>query len=241
MSAFPQTAFAELERLGPLLGVRASLDTSRECAPLPVELAARVLAGQEAGERGGAFVRGLTDVVLVLIEDFPDNIFWDLDYLACRLWSAGGPRDIEVFTHRVVGLFRGFGNKSELRFRYAHDFLFGFDWARWVAREPLVRAGIGPFDLAFFDYLDARRQTLVELISDNDAKYGQLEGAAFRNPFTFLREPHEEELLHQMLAREDLIPVKAWRMDGERRWELPFSDLRAETARRLGITREDAS
>ena len=240
MSPFLQTALVELERLGPLLGVRASLDVSRACAPLPVELAARVLAGVEDEARGRAFIQALTDVVLVLSEDFPDNIFWDLDYLACRLWNAGGPRDIEVFSQRVVRLFRGFGNKSELRFRYAHDFLFGFDWARWVAREPSARAGIGPFDLAFFDYLDSRRQTLLELISDNDTKYHQLDGPAFRNPFTFLREPHEEVLLHQVLAREDHIPVKAWRMDGECRWELPFSDLRAAAARRLGIGREES-
>ncbi|WP_434382363.1 ferrochelatase [Melittangium boletus] len=233
-----QDALEELEGLGPRLGERASLDPSRARAPLPVELAARVLAGNTHEARGRAFLRGLRDVVLVLSEDFPDNIFWDLDYLASQLWRAGGPREIEDFTHRVVGLFRGFGNKSELRFRYAHDFLFGFDWARWVAREPRERADIGPFDPPFFDYLESRREELLGLIAENDAKYHPLEGEAFRNPFVFMREPHEEALLHQTLAREDFIPVKAWRLDGERRWELPFSDLRTEAARRLGLLRE---
>ena len=237
MSGDARNLLERLERLGPLLGARASLDASRPRALLPVELAARLLNGEE--ERSRAFVEGLADVVGMLVEDFPDNIFWDLDYLACCLWNAGGPGEMHAFARRVVALCRGFGNKSELRFRYAHDFLFGYDWARWVAREPAERAGIGPFDLAFFDYLDTRLQELRDLISDHDTKYGPLEGRAFRNPFTFRREPREEARLHQVLAQEDLIPVKVWRFDGERRWDLPFTELRADAARRLGLARED--
>ncbi|EPX62935.1 hypothetical protein D187_006345 [Cystobacter fuscus DSM 2262] len=239
MIADARRLFARLERLGPALGARASLDPSRARAPLPVELAARLMEGEEARRR--AFAEGLADVVGVLVEDFPDNIFWDLDYLACCLWKAGGADEMRAFAGRVAALCRGFGNKSELRFRYAHDFLFGYDWARWVAREPGERAGIGPFDPAFLDYLETRLQELRDLISDHDTKYGPLEGRTFRNPFSFRREPRDEARLHQVLAREELIPVKAWRLDGERRWDLPFTELRAEVAERLGLAREDAS
>jgi len=228
---------AWLEGLVPLCAEKASLDTRRPCAPLPFELAVQVMGDCADGARRRAFVRGLCEVVRTLAEDFPDNIFWDLDHLCSCMWNAGGPEAIEGFAHRVAVLCRGFGNKSELRFRYAHDFLYGYDWARWVSRQPEERASIGPFDLAFFDYLDSRRQTLVELIASNDEKYGQLHGQEFRNPFTFCREPREEAHLHQVLAQADLIPVKAWRMDGERRWDLPFTDLRAEAAKRLGIAR----
>ncbi len=220
------------------MGARASLDPARAHAPRPVELAARVLADSHEDARIRAFCQGLGEVVCTLAEDFPDNVFWDLDYLARCLWEAGTPREMDGFTRRVVRLCRGFGNKSELRFRYAHDFLFGYDWARWVMRQPEERAGIGPFDPVFFDYLDARRGELLGLISHNDAKYGPLQHEAFRNPFGFSREPAEERHLHEVLAREDLIPVKAWRLDGARRWDLPFADLRTETARRLGLSRE---
>ncbi|MET0402386.1 MAG: ferrochelatase [Cystobacter sp.] len=240
MSGSTRFHLERLERLGPALGRRASLDPSRERAPLPVELASRWMEGSREPERGRVFAEGLADVVDMLVADFPDNIFWDLDHLACCLWNAGAPEAMRDFSRRVVGLCRGFGNKSELRFRYAHDFLFGYDWARWVAREPECRAQVGPFDPTFFDYLDTRLQELRGLISDNDSKYGPLEGQAFRNPFTFVREPHEEEQLHRILAREDLIPVKAWRVDGARRWDLPFTELRADAARNLGLCRDDA-
>ncbi len=228
-----------LERLERALGARASLDASRERASSPVELAARLV--RSGPERARAFTDALADVVEVLVEDFPDNIFWDLDYLASCLWGTGTPEGMRAFSRRVVKLCRGFGNKSELRFRYAHDFLFGYDWARWVARESAERSGVGPFDDVFLDYLECRLGELRGLISDNDAKYGQLEGREFRNPFAFRREPHEEAQLHQVLAQEGLIPVKAWRLDGERRWDLPFSELRTDTARRLGLAREEAS
>jgi hypothetical protein len=241
VSEFPEGLRLELERLKPLLGACASLDATRARAPFPHELAARLTEGRGGTEQGRAFVQGLIDVVHALVEDFPGNIFWDLDYLASCLWRAGGPRETEQLAGRVVRLCRGFGNKSELRFRYAHDFLFGYDWARWVLRDPEGRAGTGPFDSIFLDYLDARLQELVELISRSDAKYGPLQGPEFRNPFVFCREPADEARLHQTLAREDLIPVKAWRFDGERRWHLPFTDLRAEAALRLGLSRKASS
>ncbi|EAU66005.1 conserved hypothetical protein [Stigmatella aurantiaca DW4/3-1] len=221
------------------MGACASLDSTRPRASLPLELAARLVEGSGEVERSRAFAQGLIEVVRAIQEDFPDNIFWDLDYLASRLWLAGEPRAMEHLAGRVVRLCRGFGNKSVLRFRYIHDFLFGYDWARWVLRQPDARADTGPFDLGFLDYLDARREELVALIADKDVKYGPLQGSEFRNPFIFCREPPDESHLHQVLAQADLIPVKAWRFDGECRWHLPFADLRAEAALRLGLARRD--
>lgn len=236
MKGLPEDILAGLGRLGPLLGAGASLNPIRSCVPPPVELVGQVMEGGEDVERVRAFAWGLGELVCALAEDFPDNIFWDLEHLACCMWKAGGPRQIEDFARRVVRLCRGFGNKSELRFRYAHDFLYGYDWARWVARAPGERADIGPFDPVFLDYLEDRCQKLLELISRDDSKYGRLQGPGFRNPFAFCREPREEAHLHHVLAQADLIPVKAWRLDGERRWDLPFTDLRTEAARRLGLS-----
>jgi hypothetical protein len=200
-----------------------------------------VAAGDADAARLRAFVEGLCAIVEALAEDFPHNIFWDLDYPARCLWEAGAPCDMEAFARRVVALCHGFGVRSPLRFRYAHDFVFGYDWARWVMREPEQRAAIGPFDGTFLDYLEGRQQELFALVAGDDAKYSRLRGAEFRNPFGFSREPDEETRLHQALAREDLIPVKAWRLDGDPRWHLPFADLRIEAALRLGLSRGSAS
>ncbi|NMO21373.1 ferrochelatase [Pyxidicoccus fallax] len=237
MTRLPNELAESLDRVEPLLGARASLAPDRPLAPTPRELAERVTAGSHDEARLRAFTRGLCAIIRALAESFPDNIFWDLDYPARCLWDSGGPREMEVFTRRVVALCHGFGLGSPLRFRYAHDFFFGFDWARWVTREPTSRASIHPFDAPFLDYLEVRRGELLALVAQDDAKYSRLQGAEFRNPFGFSREPEEELRLHQALAREDLIPVKAWRMDGEPRWNLPFADLRTETARRLGLSR----
>lgn len=237
MTALTHELSDRLECLEPLLGARASLSPDRARAPTPRELAERVTAGGGDAARLRAFTQGLGDIVRALAGSFPENIFWDLDYPARCLWEAGGPREMEAFARRVVRLCHGFGVGSALRFRYAHDFFFGYDWARWVTREPASRASIRPFDAPFFEYLEVRREELLALVACDDAKYSRLRGAEFRNPFGFSREPEEEVLLHQALAREDLIPVKAWRLDGEPRWHLPFADLRTETARRLGLSR----
>ncbi|MFP2925560.1 ferrochelatase [Pyxidicoccus sp. 3LG] len=241
MNRLPEELCARLEALEPRLGARASLAPDRAHAPTPRELAERVTADQEDAVRLRAFTQGLCDIVQALVENFPDNIFWDLDYPARCLWDAGGPREMEAFARRVAALSQGFGIRSALRFRYAHDFLFGYDWARWVTREPEQRSSIRPFDAPFLEYLESRRESLLALIASNDAKYSPLRGAEYRNPFGFTREPDEEARLHRALAREDLIPVKTWRLDGEPRWNQPFADLRTEAARRLGLSREGRS
>lgn len=237
--ALPADARDELARLTPLLGARASVAPGRSCAPTPVALVEQIVGESGDEGRARAFARALGEVICAVADNFPDNIFWDIDYLACCLWQAGGAPAIGDFSRRVVSLCLGFGNKSKLRFRYAHDFLYGYDWARWVMRKPDERAGVGPFDPVFFDYLEGRQQALLELIASNDRKYSQLNGREFRNPFSFIREPREESQLHYLLAQVDLIPLKAWRLDGERRWDLPFTELRAKLADRLGLSRGD--
>ncbi|AUX38724.1 ferrochelatase [Sorangium cellulosum] len=238
--ALPAEERDALARLTPLLGARASVAPDRPCAPTPLALVEQVMDGSDGSEdeaRARALARGLGEVIRAVADNFPDNIFWDLDYLTLCLWQAGSAPATLDFARRVVSLCLGFGNKSKLRFRYAHDFLYGYDWARWVMRKPEERAGVGPFDLAFFDYLDGRQQALCELVASNDRKYSPLNGREFRNPFSFIREPSEERQLHCLLAQVDLIPLKAWRLDGERRWDLPFTDLRARLAERLGLAR----
>lgn len=237
MTGLPDDERDALARLTPLLGARASVAPGRPQASTPLALVEQLVGGCEDEARSRAFARAFGDMIRAVVDNFPDNIFWDLDYLACCLWQAGSAPAISDFARRVVSLCQGFGNKSKLRFRYVHDFLYGYDWARWVTSKPEERAGIGPFDLAFFDYLDNRQKELLALVARNDRKYGPLRGREFRNPFTFTREPREEARLHHLLAQVDLIPLKAWRLDGERRWDLPFTEMRAKVADRLGLAR----
>ncbi|MCK6548850.1 ferrochelatase [Myxococcota bacterium] len=184
-----------------------------------------------------ALADAIARVAEAFVRDFPENIFWDFDYLAGQLAKDGDVAALEARTRDLVALSAGFGRHSPIRFRYAHDFLFGFDWCRWVAREPSRRTHVGPFDDHFITYLSRRGGELAELIARDDAKYGQLRGPGFRNPFVFSREPDEEHRLHVALAERELVPVEAWRVDGRAQWQQPFAELREAVAAELGMTK----
>jgi hypothetical protein len=59
---------------------------------------------------------------------------------------------------------------------------------------------------------------------------------AIRNPFGFSREPDDELALHRALAAAGAIPVEAWRIDAQPRWDLDFAARRLAQARALGLT-----
>jgi hypothetical protein len=211
-----------------------SLDPGRDVAPSASELVAS-LAGRLAPVGGDeAFARVLDGVAQAFAEDFPDNLFLDLELLASALARAPSALAMERLGDRVRGLSHEFG-APPIHFRYAHDFLYGFDWCRWVARDPAARAGVGPFDEPFLAYLATRAGELRALIAKDDPKYGRIGSDTFRNPFGFSREPEDEERLHRALAARDLIPVEAWRVDGRARWDRPYAQLREDVARELGV------
>lgn len=194
------------------------------------ELLAPRLADPDALE---AFVDGLDAVAESIIANFPDNIFWDLDYLAGALTQAGSPRQIRLMTAMLVDLQCGFGRHSILAFRYVHDFTLGFDWCRWVKEDIPVRKDTGPFDWVFLLYLQKRRRELEALIAENDEKYHQLESGEIRNPFVFSREPEEERLLHEALALAGDIPVVSWEVDGQCQFEKLYGEIRVAVAESL--------
>ena len=126
-------------------------------------------------------------------ENFPDNIFWDLDFLVesvlreglVRRWKRGGIR--ERF-ERMTELQRLYGRGAAIRFRYGHDFIYGYDWAKWRKRTQSdfsKAAGPGPFSLPFLDYLRDRGHELLALIAKDDRKYPTLSEGEQRNPFSF--------------------------------------------------------
>ncbi|WP_306557610.1 hypothetical protein [Nostoc sp. 'Peltigera malacea cyanobiont' DB3992] len=97
----------------------------------------------------------LESIVRTQLENFPENIFWDFDFLVSSMLrqaltaEEGAINFLKIFSKKMICLTEMFGNKTEMRFRYVHDFMYGFDWARWVQKEPQNRAHVEPFSLVF--------------------------------------------------------------------------------------------
>ena len=186
-----------------------------------------------------AIADGLGRISRAIERHFPENVFADLDRIAADLESRCERfGDVSSLAHadRIVRVHALFGVETVLRFRYAHDFLYGFDWARWVARDPIARAAVGPYDDAFLDYSETRAAELAALVGSGDRKYGPLARDAHRNPFPFRRDPEAERILHRALAAEDAVPVRAWEPHGTDTWDRDFAAAREETAHTLGLT-----
>ena len=68
-----------------------------------------------------AFADGLCLMVATKGDQFPENIFWDVDYLAACLLRLGDAHAIRDVTAPIVTLHEGFGRSSVINFRYVHD------------------------------------------------------------------------------------------------------------------------
>lgn len=234
---------AEDARLGAAHGRLMSLCPGRPGSTPLATLGEQLLAGTTIDE-ALAFADGLARIARAQSLHFPKNLFWDLDYPAARLlafaggaggWSEVSRVRLETAVQKVETLEAAYGASSPIRFRYVHDFVYGFDWARWVKRATPQRRHIGPFDQPFLDYLAERASEIHVLIEARDEQYGPLEAGEHRNPFGFSRTPSDEERLHRDLAERGLIPVEAWRLDAEPRWQPAFSAERHRRAVALGL------
>lgn len=187
-----------------------------------------------------ALADGLCELARAQLQSFPDNLCCDFDLLVAHALrraraSAEPARTISAQLAQICRLQRLYGRDTAIRFRYVHDFVYGFDWAKWVGRDPDLRAGIGPFDRGFLDHLERRAHALLGLIADDDPVYGSIPDDQARNPFPFSREPAAELQLHHDLAARDLIPVPAWDPDAQPSWHRPYAALRVERAAALGL------
>jgi len=176
------------------------------------------------------------------LESFPENVLWDFDFYlastheqACSATSY--PAQLGRVTEITVGLMRLYGQQSTIRFRYVHDFMYGFDWARWVRRDPQARAGAGPFSLGFLEQIETRGRDILTLIEADDTVYPKLTGPGSRNPFAFSREPDDELALYRGLAERGCVPVEAWRQNATPDASRDFDDAREQVANDLGLTR----
>ena len=181
-----------------------------------------------------------------MAEHFPENLFADYAALVestalAAEHSAEPLATVHDTGKALVELQALFGRHSPVRFRYVHDFLYGYDWAKWVKRDPAARAQVGPFAMPFLRYMLARGAEMLALIAADDATYPALRDARARNPFRFDREPSAEVLLHRSLAVRDEIPVRAWRLSQEGvaqgPWDAAYQELRLAEASRLGLLR----
>lgn len=215
---------------------RASLAPGRD-RPTPLHtLGAHLLTPDLPPDTAEAFTHGLITLYRAQREHFPNTIFLDMDRLAADLLGTHpDPDSIEVRAEVIARLQAAFGCHSPIRFRYVHDFTYGFDWARWVRKQPQQRAHIGPFDIPFLHHMIRRAGELLELIDLHDATYPPLPDGTSRNPFTFARDPDSEHLLYTALAARDLLPVHAWDTQPHDRWDLPFKELRDQLAVDLGL------
>ncbi|MCA9646777.1 MAG: ferrochelatase [Myxococcales bacterium] len=227
------------EQLSAMGVARRSLCPKRDLATSLLDLGVRLQLEVPRGCEM-AFARGLASIADAEVRNFPENIFWDFDYTAASLLreataSSEPARHLSEVCGLIVALQDLFGSATEIRFRYGHDFIYGFDWAKWVRKQPDQRASVGPFDLEFLTFLHQRGHELLELIAEDDAKYPTLRTSEPRNPFEFSRDPEAEAALHESLARDGLLPVESWRVDATPVWDKPFQRLRRERAMRLGF------
>ncbi len=229
--------------------LRKTLAPSRPHATRLCDLAATLFAREPpaSARLAEGLTRTLGSVADVIVTNFPENIFWDVDFLVASLWRDAGRAGDRAEAHLdesaelVVELNALFGCHTDIRFRYTHDFIYGYDWAKWVKRDPAARASVGPFALRFLRALKGRARELLALIAEDDEKYGRLQGQAPRNPFGFSREPACEELLHRDLAAKHLLPIESWNIDALPAWDRPFPELRAGRAQALGLSIDAAT
>ncbi len=242
------TAQALDETIIPLLGVQAriqesrfgalTLDPGRSTASPLAELVSSLADSRQLPHLAAA----ASAVAEAQLRSFPENLFWDFDfYLTSIHRSAADACDYASYladiTRLTVGLMTLYGQQSLIRFRYVHDFMYGFDWARWVRRAPRKRAGIEPFGVDFLRQTESRGRDILTLINADDDWYPKIDGGASRNPFPFSREPEEELSLYRVLAEKDYVPVKAWRRDTRPDASRDFDALREDVAASLGLSR----
>ncbi|AVH64952.1 hypothetical protein CDG77_13320 [Nostoc sp. 'Peltigera membranacea cyanobiont' 213] len=183
----------------------------------------------------------LESIVRAQLQNFPENIFWDFDFMVSSMLrqaliaDEGAIPFLKLFGEKMVSLTKMFGINTEIRFRYVHDFMYGFDWARWVQKEPQNRASVEPFSLVFLDYLLVKGKELVQRINHGQVVSYKLCDTGYRNPFTFSREPEDEYRLLTSLAEEQLIPVAVWNWNASPVWNKPFQEMRQQLALRLNI------
>ena len=178
-------------------------------------------------------------IVRAQLVNFPENIFWDFDFMIRNMLEQAIIADdkailfLESFGNKLVELMELFGFTKEIRFQYVHDFMYGFDWARWVNKEPEKRAEIQLFSLTFLDNVLSKSKAILQLMSVDDTRYHHISSQSYWNAFCFSRDPEHEYRLLTHLAAYELIPVATWNWNASPVWNKPFDQIREELSSKL--------
>lgn len=215
-----------------------SLDPNRAIASPPTELVSSLADPEQLLH----LVAAASAVAEAQLQSFPENVFWDFDfYLASIHRDACAAPDYASYLSEVTGITAGlmtlYGQQSTIRFRYVHDFMYGFDWARWVRRDPVGRRGVQPFGSEFLRRTETRGRDILRLIQSDDDWYPRLAEGVSRNPFPFSREPEQELSLYRLLAERGHVPVAAWLLDANPDAARDYDLLREDAAAFLGLDR----
>ncbi len=225
------------------VGRPRSLSPERQGATLPTCVASEVLTPRHDVAIGDALRAGVANLVQAQLVAFPGNLFWDIDCLVASVLREAEQSEEDTASFltqafaQMSALQHLFGQATLIRFRYIHDFIYGYDWARWVQEGPEERRGVGPYDRVFVERMHRRGHELLALIAENDGKYPKISDVEDRNPFGFSREPEEEMQLHRLLARDGSVPVRAWLTSPASLPDMDHSLRRQQLARRLGFSR----
>lgn len=175
-------------------------------------------------------------------DNFPQNIFYDLDYLFYQILQESKTSEIgfepklNEFQNSLNSIFTIFGIHSSVKFRYIHDFIYGYDWLKWTLEKKGSQEIESPLGEPFLNYITNRGKELENLIEGNDKNYPVL-NEPFRNPFLFVRSTQEEEILHSNLSIDHLIPLEAWNLFAIPKSDKNYSEIRTKRALELGIDR----
>ncbi|MGD8859423.1 MAG: hypothetical protein PVI30_05380 [Myxococcales bacterium] len=218
-----------------------TLDPERERPTALSELARRLLRADDDPTLVTAYAETLERLARSQLAHFPENLFWDFDFAAAFLVRGGrgaGPAYLLRHAALFEQLQSRFGCRSPIRFRYVHDFAHGYDWERFVGRDPARHGDVGPLDLRFMQRMLGRGAEIAAAIEAGDGEFPPLPPGTYRNPFPFSRSPEHEVRLHRELARRGEIPVPTWRTDAAPDWRRPYSHIRLQRASELGIPRQ---
>ena len=231
--------YTQLSHLDNLLRAGATYYLSlnpKKSIPTPFASFESLLVANLTSDQIERVLQALTALVEKQLAYYPNNIFWDYDYfIHSQMKRVQSMNDIayDVYYEKLYVIMELFGNSSNIRFQYMHDFIYGFDWSRWVKSDIELRKNTCPFDEVFLDYLYQRGNELLALIEENDKKYHALAIQEYRNPYSFSRDIAQETKLLQTLSSEELVPLKLWDPHTDPIWDKPYYEMRKKIASTL--------
>ena len=172
-----------------------------------------LFADKECSDLWGDFLSVTEQIIRSQFVHYPQNIFWDFDYLLFYIWSQKNKDVLFAIANKILNVQLYYSSNSSINFAYIHDFIYGYDWDRWVRKDIKNRHLVGLYDLKFLSYLEKRGLQIIGSIG-NDKRYPVLVKNENRNVYNFNRHSAAEIKTLTSLAKEENIPIQSWLIDG---------------------------